>query len=204
MSAELAVNFLSSRFNFPPGEQVKVTPRIQEIANQFASFQHMQQFELFHKWIFSTLKVLPYEESDLVTVEDEARRRWKLTADELVQVGTLYDGKYCNDVVSLFNSGMTALGYEARVAKVFKPNDKNEIIVHSISLVKTQHDSFCAINSGSEKFYWVEELSDESPVQIRDWNVWKIGKDQWAMGLTDSSQENSTIIAYARNFLGLK
>ena len=203
MNESLSINaILSKRTTFPPGDQVAVTPRIENASHQFSSLAPQQLFSSVHDWIFTQLKILPYGVSNPGSVEEEAKRRWKLTADELLQVGTIYDGKYCNDVVSLFNSIMLALGHDSKVAKVFKKNPSGNILVHSLSLVtpSSERENVFAINAGGTKEnFWVLPVSLNDKV-ISDWVVWKIARDQWEMGLTDSSQEKPTIITDAKKY----
>lgn len=197
---EKVQRILANRREFVGGEQAKVTPRVLRIAEQFLGFSLEEQFVHAHQWIFDQLTILPYIPNDPEVVAEEANRRWKLTADELLEVGTIYDGKYCNDVANLFNSLMLALGHNAQVAKVFKQNEAGDILVHSLSLIRpTSFDMHFAINAGSRDKYWQKAILGDC-TKIDDWVVWKVARDQWEMGLYDSSQEETTIVADASTY----
>lgn len=199
---EFIYDFLTKSV-FPAGKQTEVTPLIQEISRQFENGSLVDRFQNIHDWIYSNLEMLPYTD-DVVTKSEEATRRWKLTADEVLKVGTIYEGKECNDVVMLFLAISKAMGYDGQLAKCYRKNEKGGILVHSLAIItdKESHKQF-AINAGSTKKFWVSEGKwdfDNGPVMINEWYVWKVGDDQWAMGLNDASQAASTIIQDAKDF----
>lgn len=191
------------RTQFPPGEQVKVTPAIHEISERFRGLHYPNAFRDIHDYIFDRIKILPYDESVMAY---EKRRRWKLTADDLLRVGTVVDTKYCNDMVSLFLAISRGVGFDAKVAKVFNRN----IAVHSLALIDSpQLSDQYLINAGSKDKYWIEPLPREQKLQFgtqlpNDWILWKADVDQWAMGLNDSSQEATTIMADAKQLFASK
>jgi uncharacterized protein (DUF2461 family) len=51
------------RTQFPAGEQVKVTPAIREISEQFRGSNYPNAFRDIHDYIFNRIKILPYDES---------------------------------------------------------------------------------------------------------------------------------------------
>lgn len=189
------------RTQFPAGEQVKVTPAIKELSNQFRELHYPNGFQNIHDYIFGRIKIVPYDES---VKAYERTRRWKLTADDLLRVGTVVDTKYCNDMVSLFLAISRGIGFDAKVAKVFNKN----IAVHSLALVDSpQLTTQYVINAGSKDKYWIEPLARDTKLEFgtklpNDWILWKADVDQWAMGLNDSSQETTTIMADAKKLLG--
>lgn len=191
----------TKRTSFIGGKQSEVTPRILKISNKFKDLEFPDGFILIHNYLFEILKILPYNEN---TKEYERKRRWKLTADEVLQTGTIVDTKYCNDVVNLFLAIMKGLGFEAKLVKVFKYN--NELFVHSLALVfDIQNDKKYLIDTGLKEIYWVEELSTTLVIRPktslpRGWFVWKIADDQWSMNLYDYSQERK-IVRFAEKFL---
>ena len=97
---------------------------------------------------------------------------------------------------------MFALGNDAKIAKVFKKNTDNKILVHSLALVTPLQENSVtyAINAGGTKdHFWVQPTTLNSRI-VNEWIVWKVARDQWEMGLADSSQEATTIIADAKNY----
>lgn len=187
------------RTEFPHGEQARVTPAISEISALFTNSDLPSGFKEIHDYLFTKLHIVPYDET---VVEAEKTRRWKLTANELLQVGTIIDTKYCNDVVNLYLAVAKGMGLDAKLAKVF--NEK--LKVHSLALIGSPNsDSKYLINAGSKDKFWVEELPSSldlafGTVLPHEWFIWKVDQDQWSMGLVDSSQEDSTIITDAQKF----
>lgn len=191
------------KLEFPAGKQTEVSPLIQEIARKFDKGSLVGKFWEIHEWIYSNLEMLPYTDDPEVR-SDEAARRWKLTADEVLKVGTIYEGKECNDVSMIFIAIVKAMGYDGKLAKCYRKNDNGDILVHSIPIItdKVTNRQF-AVNAGSKEYFWVNEGKwdfDSGPIMINNWHVWKVGDDQWAMGLNDASQESSTIIKDAEDF----
>ncbi len=184
---------------FTKGKQAKVTSNIVNVSKQFNKLEFPKGFKNIHSYLYKKLKIIPYTEG---IKEIERKRRWKLTADELLKIGTIVDTKYCNDIVNLFLAIAKSLGFKARLAKVF---DKYEN-VHSLAIVDIlKTDNRYLINIGSKDKYWIKPLSKDLKLKFGKklpdgWVVWKIGLDQWSIGLNDSSQERATIVADAKKF----
>jgi hypothetical protein len=203
MSYQETIKDYLPKSEFPAGKQTEVTPLIQEISHRFDKGSLVTKFSDIHEWIYSNLEILPYTDEPEVRAE-EAMRRWKLTADEVLRVGTVFEGKECNDVVMIFLAISKALGYDGQLAKCFRKNEQGDILVHSIAIITDRKNKKqYAVNAGSKNKYWVTEGSwdfDTGPVMINDWYVWRAGDDQWSMGLNDSSQEKTTIVKDAMDF----
>lgn len=192
------------RTDFPKGEQARVTQNILEACQQFRGLSYPDGFSNIHDYLFKRLTIVPYTDE---VKEIERTRRWKLTADELLKVGTIVDTKYCNDVVNLFLSMAKGLGFDAKLAKVFsKDGEDDKIKVHSLAIVESPDlDERYLINIGSKDKYWIKPLPKDQELKFgaelpNNWFIWKVDLDQWSMGLNDSSQEHSTIVADANKF----
>lgn len=185
------------------GNQVKTTSEIIKVSNLFQKTNQKDLFLAIHEWIFTNFIILPYDPTNKEIVRLEAKRRWKLTATQLLKLKTFYEGKYCNDMVTIFNAILIALGYDAKVLKVFKKNKDDKILIHSLSVIFSKdNDTVGIVNSGSKDNFWYETVfkSNINNLVIRDWVEWRIAVDQWEMGLNDSSQEENTIISDAKRY----
>jgi hypothetical protein len=210
-SEESLHDFLNPSFEklYPPGKQTEPTEKVREFASAFEDLSYPDGFYTIYLAILSRFHILPYSEKSEIHFKSERDRRWKLTADGLLTTNTIWDGKYCNDLVTLYVATTNALGFYSLVAKAFKKKEDGTIGVHSLPIVDdTAFPTRYVVNAGS-KNYWVEELQRSQILTLgtslsHSWLLWKAAPDQWSMGLFDPYQEGRTIVADAENYFNLE
>lgn len=187
---------------FLPGKQTAVTRVISSFAIAFEGIPVPELFQNLHLKIYRVLRVLPY--TDAIKQYEESRR-WKLTATQVLEAGTIVDTKYCNDTVTVFVSVLRSLGIESYVAKVFREHPQYGLQVHSFVVVKTTDSRVYLVNTGDKNDFWYKRLKTdfaelkEGAKLPYEWILWKLDVDQWAMGLFDASQE-VVIEEFARKY----
>jgi hypothetical protein len=178
------------RTSYPAGEQVALTPIILEFASKYIGMTAPKVFELIHADLLEHMTIKPFEEFN---ESDLAARLWKLTADELLQLGYFVDTKYCSEMVLLFTAVVNALGYEGMAMKVFAVQEDDKIITHTLAYAKdSSNDTRYILEVGSLDFQ-CKELRPDKTLTFgekvgKNWRVWKVARDLWEMGLTDYKQ----------------
>lgn len=154
--------------------QIETSEKIKNLVKEIGLVLTPNDLIKIRDLIYSKLEIRPFNDS---TKEQEKLIRWKRTADQILNDGYVYNGKFCTDVTVLFIALIKALNLETNFVKV-----KKEKMTHSVAEVKLNNDWYIFdvsnINSVPEK----GSVTKNTP--YKDWGLWKKGRDAWDLGLS--------------------
>ena len=136
--------------------------------------------------IAKSLKQRPYNDQ---TKKHADSIQWKRTASEILQDKYVYEGKACSDFAIVFLAVCRAAGVEGLLVKL-KSIDQT----HSIVEVKLKEGWYRIDPSMKDAAPFKGQLTKDS-IWNKKYKVWKKGRDNWDLGLTDMESESKIDIA---------
>lgn len=162
------------------GSQIETTEKIKKLAKEVGPVLTPNDLIKIRDLIYSKLEIRPLDPFDHSIKEQEKLIRWKRTADQILEDGYVYNGKFCTDVTVLFIALCKALGLETNFVKV-----KKEKMTHSVAEVKINNDWYIFDVSNKAGVPEKGVITEDAP--YKDWELWEKGRDAWDLGLSDAN-----------------